>query len=80
MIPAYVPHPGVILKKEIDTRGWSLGKFAQMIDQPIRIVNDIINGKMEIGISLTKEFARVFGTSRKFWRNLDRNYHLWKER
>jgi len=78
--PAEVFHPGEHLLDELDARGWSQTEFAEIIDRPIRLVNEIINGKRGITPETARGFAAALGTSAEFWMNLHSAYQLWKAR
>ncbi|MGA2820199.1 MAG: HigA family addiction module antitoxin [Anaerolineales bacterium] len=78
--PAEVFHPGEHLLDELEARGWTQTEFAEIIGRPLRLVNEIINGKRGITPETAREFAAALGTSAEFWMNLDSAYHLWKAR
>jgi plasmid maintenance system antidote protein VapI len=72
--PARVPMPGLILREEIEKRGW-------MQEDPREIkqaISEIINGKKEIDSETAIALAEMFDTSTEFWMNLEANYRLWK--
>jgi len=76
--PAEVFHPGEYLADELKERGWSQTEFAEIIDRPVRLVNEIVNGKRGITPDTAREFAAALGTSPELWMNLDSAYQLWK--
>lgn len=76
--PAEVFHPGEYLLDELDARGWTQTEFAEIIGRPLRLVNEIINGKKGITPSTARELGAALGTSAELWMNLDTAYHLWK--
>lgn len=76
--PAEVFHPGEFLRDELDERGWTQTEFAEIIDRPLRLVNEIVNGKRGITPETAKELGAALGTSPELWMNLDSAYHLWK--
>lgn len=76
--PAEVFHPGEYLLDELNARGWTQTEFAEIINRPIRLVNEIINGKRGISAETAREFSAALETSAEFWMNLDTAYHLWK--
>ncbi len=47
------PHPGEILKDELEARGLSQRKFAQTIGVSYSVFNEVVNGKRPI----TTEYA-----------------------
>lgn len=76
--PAEVFHPGEHLLDELNARGWSQTEFAEIINRPLRLVNEIINGKKGITPETAREFGAALGTSAEFWMNLNTAYQLWK--
>ena len=76
--PAEVFHPGEHLLDELNARGWTQTEFAEIISRPVRMVNEVINGKRGITPETATEFGAAIGTSPEFWMNLDTAYHLWK--
>ena len=76
--PAEVFHPGEHLLDELTARGWTQTEFAEIINRPVRLVNEVINGKRGITPETATEFGAALGTSPEFWMNLDTAYHLWK--
>jgi HTH-type transcriptional regulator / antitoxin HigA len=55
--------PGEFLKDELDARGWTQTEFAEIIDCPIRAVNELILGKRAITPETANEIAAALGTS-----------------
>lgn len=76
--PAEVFHPGEYLLDELNARNWSQAEFAEIINRPYRLVNEIVNGKRGISPETARELGAAFGTSAKVWMNLDTAYNLWK--
>jgi HTH-type transcriptional regulator / antitoxin HigA len=76
--PAEVFHPGEHLLDELNARGWSQTEFAEIINRPLRLVNEIINGKKGITPETARELGAALGTSAEFWMNLNTAYQLWK--
>ena len=76
--PAEVFHPGEHLLDELNARGWTQTEFAEIIGRPVRLVNEVVNGKRGITPETAREFGAAFGTSPEFWMNLDTAYNLWK--
>lgn len=76
--PAEVFHPGEHLLDELDARGWTQTEFAEIIGRPVRLVNEVINGKKGITPETAREFGAALGTSAEFWMNLNTAYHLWR--
>ncbi|MCX6053480.1 MAG: HigA family addiction module antitoxin [Chloroflexi bacterium] len=76
--PAEVFHPGEYLIDELNSQGWTQTEFAEIINRPFRLVNEIIKGKRGITPKTAKELSAALGISPEFWMNLDSAYQLWK--
>ena len=75
------PHPGEILLEEfLSPMGLSQTALARAIGVPPRRINEIVLGKRAITADTALRLARFFGTSERFWLNLQTNYELELER
>lgn len=69
--------PGEILEEEfIKPYGLSQNKLAYYIKVPPRRINEIIKNKRSITVNTALRLSKFFGTSAKYWLNLQRNYEL----
>jgi addiction module HigA family antidote len=50
--------------------------LAQAISVPARRINEIVHGKRGISPDTAARLARAFGTSDRFWTNLQTRYDL----
>lgn len=74
-------HPGEILAEEYLTPlGVTQHRLAVAIRVPPRRINEIVHGKRRISADTALRLARVFGTSERFWMNLQARYDLEAER
>jgi antitoxin HigA-1 len=74
-------HPGEILLEEFLTpMGISQYRLAESINVPRRRINEIVHGKRAITADTALRLAKYFGTTAKFWMNLQVHYDLVKER
>jgi antitoxin HigA-1 len=74
-------HPGEILSEEfLEPLGISQYRLAQAIAVPPRRINEIVHGKRRISADTALRLARYFGTSDRFWMNLQNRYDLEIER
>ncbi|MCI0628515.1 MAG: HigA family addiction module antitoxin [Acidobacteria bacterium] len=74
-------HPGEILREEfLDPMGISQYRLAKDITVDPRRINAIIQGKRAITADTALRLARYFGTSERFWLNLQAQYDLEVER
>ena len=81
MTPAHDPiHPGEVLLEEfLMPMGISQYRLAQAIGVPPRRINEIVHGKRSISPDTALRLARAFGTSDRFWMNLQTRYELDRE-
>ncbi len=70
-------HPGEILLEEyLEPLGISQYRLAKEISVPPRRINEIVHGKRSITADTALRLARHFGTSERFWLNLQTHYDL----
>ena len=76
-IPAEVFPPGEFIREELEARGWTQGDLAQIMDRPLRLVNELIAGKKQITPDTARGLAKAFGDNDPlYWMNLDSAYRL----
>jgi addiction module HigA family antidote len=74
-------HPGEILLEEfLKPLGVSQYPVAKQIGVPARRINEIVHGQWRISADTALRLARFFGTSERFWINLQARYDLEAER
>lgn len=70
-------HPGEILAEEyLAPLGISQHGLAVALHVPPRRINKIVHGKRRISADTALRLARYFGTSERFWMNLQGRYDL----
>jgi addiction module HigA family antidote len=70
-------HPGEILLEEfLRPLGVSQYQLAKQIGVPGRRINEIVHGQRRISADTALRLARYFGTSERFWMNLQARYDL----
>jgi addiction module HigA family antidote len=70
-------HPGEILMEEfLEPLGVSQYRLAKDISVPPRRINEIVHGKRSITADTALRLARFFGTTERFWLNLQVRYDL----
>ena len=70
-------HPGVILLEEfLEPLGISQYRLAKSISVPPRRINEIVHGKRSITADSALRLAKFFGTTERFWLNLQVRYDL----
>lgn len=74
-------HPGEILNVEfLQAFGISQYRLAQEVGVPPRRINEIVHGQRGVTANTALRLARYFGTSERFWTNLQSAYDLEIER
>ena len=74
-------HPGEVLLEEfLEPMGLSQYRLAKDISVPPRRINEIVHGKRSITADTALRLSRYFGTSERFWLNLQTGYDLDIER
>jgi addiction module HigA family antidote len=74
-------HPGeVLLQEYLEPFGVTQHKLAVVIGVPLRRINEIVQGKRRISADTALRLARYFGTTERFWLNLQSRHDLEVER
>jgi antitoxin HigA-1 len=74
-------HPGeVLLEGFLEPMGISQYRLAKDISVPPRRINEIVHGKRSVTADTALRLARYFGTSARFWLNLQTSFDLDVER
>ena len=69
-------HPGELLRDELNEIGVSLNELGRALRVPMNRISAIVNGKRAITVDTAMRLARYFGTSPKYWLNLQIAYDL----
>jgi antitoxin HigA-1 len=70
-------HPGEILLEEfLVPMGVTQYRLAKDIKVPPRRINEIVHGTRSVSADTALRLARYFGTSERFWLNLQAQYDL----
>ena len=70
-------HPGEILMKEfLEPMGISQYRLAKDISVVPRRINEIVHCKRAVTVDTALRLARYFGTSERFWSNLQTRYDM----
>ena len=70
-------HPGEILLEEfLRPLGLSQYRLAKEVSVPARRINQIVRGTRAITADTALRLARCFGTTERFWLNLQSHYDL----
>jgi addiction module HigA family antidote len=74
-------HPGEILAHDfLEPLGLTQYRLAKSLTVPPRRINEIVHGKRAISADTALRLARFFGTSERFWLNLQTRFDLEIER
>jgi addiction module HigA family antidote len=74
-------HPGEILLEEfLNPLGVSQYRLARDVSVPPRRINEIVRGTRAVTADTALRLARYFGTSERFWLNLQARYDLEMEK
>ena len=74
-------HPGEVLSADfLEPLGLSQYRLAQDITVPARRINEIVHGKRAISADTDLRLASYFGTSDRFWLNLQARFDLEQQR
>ncbi len=72
-----IEHPGIMLKEDfLDDLGIKPGTFAKEINVDRTAIKNIIDGKRSITAEMALRFSLFFGTSARFWMNLQNDYDI----
>ena len=70
-------HPGEVLSEEfLGPMEISQYRLAKDISVPPRRINEIVHGKRSVSADTALRLSRYFGTSERFWLNLQTGYDL----
>jgi addiction module HigA family antidote len=70
-------HPGEILLEEfLEPMEITQYRLAKDISVPARRINEIVHGKRRISADTALRLSKYFGTTERFWMNLQTRYDL----
>ncbi len=70
-------HPGEVLMEDfLEPLGVTQHRLATSIGVPPRRINEIVHGKRRITADTALRLARFFGTTDRFWLNLQTRFDL----
>lgn len=67
---------GDIIKRNLDSLGWSQEDLSQITEISGKSISQIINNKQRVTVETAVLLSNAFGTSPEYWLNLDNNYRL----
>ena len=70
-------HPGEILQEDfLMPMGISQYRLAKDISVPPRRINEIVHGKRAVSANTALRLSKYFGTSERFWLNIQAKFDL----
>ena len=76
LIPSEPIHPGEMLKDELQARGLSQRKFAELIGVSYSVLNEVLNGKRPITTEYALKIEAATGTKAYMWVNMQTAYTM----
>ncbi len=76
LIPSEPIHPGEMLKDELQARGISQRKFAELIGVSYSVLNEVLNGKRPITTEYALKIEAATGTKAYMWMNMQTAYNM----
>ncbi|MEO7501500.1 MAG: HigA family addiction module antitoxin [Gemmatimonadaceae bacterium] len=74
-------HPGEVLRLDfLEALGISQYRLSRDISVPPRRINEIVHGTRRVTADTALRLARYFGTSERFWLNLQARFDLEEQR
>ena len=73
-------HPGETLRAELEVRELSQVALAAKMDRPVRVVNEICQGRRNISAETAWDLEAAMGIPATFWSNLQTRYDLARAR
>jgi HTH-type transcriptional regulator/antitoxin HigA len=71
-----IPPPGVYIKEEMVSRGWTQEDLAKVLKRPLPTINRILNGKHAILPEMALDLAEAFGVPAEIWMSRESAYRL----
>ena len=69
-------HPGEILRGELDELGLSANALAKALAVPTNRITAILKGQRGVTADTALRLSRYFGTTPRFWLNLQQSFEL----
>ena len=69
-------HPGEILKEELQARGISQKKIAQLLDIPYTMLNEVLNAKRQLSTDVALMFEAALGINADMLVGIQTRYNI----
>ncbi len=70
-------HPGELLNDELQARGLTQKKFAEILNISSSVLNEVIKGKRPVSPELALKIEAATGTKAYVWIELQTHYNYW---
>ena len=81
MVESYQPpHPGEIVRAEMEGLGLSINAFARKLDVTPATIHRIVTGKSAISPEMAVRLSMTVGQSPRLWLQRQAEYDLWRVR
>src|SRR6185437_12375619 len=75
-VPAEVFPPGVYIRDELSARDWTQADLAEVMDRPLKTINEIVQAKKRVTEETAKELEAALGIDAEFWLKTEALYRL----
>ncbi|PZR97974.1 MAG: hypothetical protein DLM69_09150 [Candidatus Chloroheliales bacterium] len=72
--PDFVSPPGDTIEGELEAREITLAELASQMGYPLKTINELIKGDIELTSDIATQLERVFNIPALFWLNRERRY------
>ena len=76
LMPSSPIHPGEMLKDELQARGISQRKFAEIIGMPYTALNELANGKRNVSTDIALKIEAATEIKAYIWMNMQVAYSM----
>jgi len=74
--PFFAIHPGELIKEEIEVRGISQKKLAEIMGVPYTMLNEILNGKRNVSTEIALMFEAALDINAEMLVNMQASFSL----
>ena len=76
LLPATPIHPGEMIKDELQARGISQKKFAEILGVSHTVLNEVLNGKRPVTTEYALKIEAATGIPAYIWLNMQSAYNM----
>ena len=78
--PYQPPHPGSLVKAEMESLGFSINAFARKLDVSPATIHRLVTEKSAISPEMAVRLSMTIGQSARLWMQRQAEYDLWHVR